>query len=582
MTRTPASSRVLAGFVLAATAVLAALSRGKWSDPLIDSGREWIVPDALARGQLLYRDVVYWFGPLTPYLHGALFRLFGSSFSTLVLAGGLSAVAALAALYGALKRVTEATAAALWTALAIPALVFMPNAGGAILGMGYRIWHAATLSLLAILVVSTGSRRLRRIVAAGALCALAGLCRLEWGLSALSAAALVVARRPEDATVVPSRGNVLRPLASLLAGFLAVFGAGWLPFFAGAGWRSLLVEQPVFLLNIPKETRGHVGLAGLNTWQTGSWNLLYSASIWVGAVLAIELLVLRAEDAGRTRRRLIAVALALLTALGSAAMGGLSGPVLFGAAPLICVLALVRGWRGGRNAGASALAGFGWMGLLASHRRFFFIDDAPYVAPPLLFAIVCAAGLVHLEVQNAGSPVAQRKLAAAFAAVLLVVVTLGFAGRSYSYAAQERVPIAGSGGMLSARAETAREIEEVSAAIRARTGPDDGLIVFPEGELLNFLAARRNPIRHELYLPGYLTDENETDVVAELDAAKPAAIVVWRRPMGEYDRGLFGKEYGRKVLAWIDDHYVPVPVEAGRRSSANPTFTLYAPRGGSP
>ena len=571
----------MVGCVLGATAVLAVLSRGKWSDPLIDSGREWIVPDALARGQLLYRDVVYWFGPLTPYVHGALFRLFGSSFSTLVLAGVLSALAALAALFGALKRVTEPGAAGLWTALAIPALVFMPNAGGAILGMGYRIWHAATLSLLAILVVTSGSRRRLRTAAAGALCALAGLCRLEWGLAALSATALVVARRPADAISDPSRGNVLRPLASLLSGFLAVSGAGWLPFFAGAGWRSLLFEQPVFLLNIPKETRGHVGLAGLNTWQTGSWNLLYSASIWVGAVAAIELLVLRAEDAARTRRLLLAVALALLTALGSAAMGGLSGPVLFGAAPLVCVLALVRGWRGGRNLGASALAGFGWMGLLASHRRFFFLDDAPYVAPPLLFAFLCAAGLVQLEVQKARSPVARRKLAAAFAAVLLVLVTLGFAGRSYFYAAQERVPIPGTGGMLSTRAGTAREIEEVSAAIRARTGPDAGLIVFPEGELLNFLAARRNPIRHKLYLPGYLTDENESKIVAELDAAKPAAIVVWRRPMGEYDQGFFGKGYGRKVLAWIDDHYVPVPFEVGHRTTANPTFTLYAPRGGS-
>ena len=68
--------------------------------------------------------------------------------------------------------------------------------------------------------------------------------------------------------------------------------------------------------------------------------------------------------------------------------------------------------------------------------------------------------------------------------------------------------------------------------------------------------------------PSGLPDhENESEVVAELDAAKPAAIVLWRRPMGEYDRGLFGKEYGRKVLAWIDDHYVPVPVEAGRRTT---------------
>ena len=56
---------------MAATAALFLVSRGLWSDPLIDSGREWIVPDALARGELLYRDVAYWFGPFTPYWHAA-------------------------------------------------------------------------------------------------------------------------------------------------------------------------------------------------------------------------------------------------------------------------------------------------------------------------------------------------------------------------------------------------------------------------------------------------------------------------------------------------------------------------------
>ena len=411
---------------------------------MIDSGREWIVPDALARGQLLYRDVVYWFGPLTPYLHGALFRLFGSSFSTLVLAGGLSAVAALAALYGALRRVTEATAAALWTALAIPALVFMPNAGGAILGMGYRIWHAATLSLLAILVVSTGSRRLRRIAAAGALCALAGLCRLEWGLSALSAAALVVARRPADATVVPSRGNVFRPLASLLAGFLAVFGAGWLPFFAGAGWRSLLVEQPVFLLNIPKETRGHVGLAGLNTWQTAPGTSCTRPASGSGPFSRSSCWSSGRRMREEPGRRLIAVALALLTALGSAAMGGLSGPVLFW-----CGAADLRPRPGPGLArrperGRERVGGFRLDGAARLHRRFFFIDDAPYVAPPL--SPSSARRDSSTSRQNARCRL-RSEARAAFAAVLSSSSRSGLRALLFLRGAGAR-PDPGTGGML--------------------------------------------------------------------------------------------------------------------------------------
>src|SRR5262249_19627942 len=136
-----------------ATVALFVVSRGKWSDPIIDSGREWIVPDALSRGQLLYRDVVYWFGPFTPYLHALFFRLLGSSFRTLVLAGIVSSVAILACLRWALRQVTDAAQANAWTALAIPWLIFMPAAGGAILGMGYRMWHAAGFGLLALTLV---------------------------------------------------------------------------------------------------------------------------------------------------------------------------------------------------------------------------------------------------------------------------------------------------------------------------------------------------------------------------------------------------------------------------------------------
>ena len=557
--------------VAAATAALFWISRGKWSDALIDSGREWIVPDALSRGELLYRDVVYWFGPLTPYLHAAFFFVFGSSFSVLVLAGCLTSAAALGALALAIGRVADRTTAALWTALAIPALVFMPNAGGSILGMGYRIWQAAALALVAIALSSVEAPGLRRLAGAGALAALAGLCRLEWGLAALSAVALVLFRQPRRNGLGGSQG-------ALAAGFGLVFAGVWAFFFARVGWEALVREQPVFLLNIPQDTRGHVGLATLRAWRAGMWNLLYSASVWLGVVVAIALLALRGRDPSRDRRRLWALGAVLGAAVICAAMGGVPGPVFFSAAPLICLAALVVGWRGGGDAKARALMGFGWMGLLASHRRVFFIDDAPYVAPPLLFAFVCAAGLLFAAAQREPAPESRRRLAAAFGGALAMLAAFAFVGRGVSYASEERVAIAGTAGMLSARRELAREIGELAAGLRANTRDGEGLVVLPEGELLNFLAGRPNPIPHKLYLPGYLTDANEARVVAELDAARPAAIVVWLRPTGEYERGLFGRDYGTRVAAWISANYVAAPFETGPRTRANPTFTLYLPR----
>ena len=205
-----------------ATVGLFLVSRGKWSDALVDSGREWIVPDALSRGDLLYRDVVYWFGPFTPYFHAAFFEGFGSSFRTLVVAGVVGSIGALAALYAALRTLTEKPEAALWTALAVPALVFMPNAGGSILGMGYRMWHAAAFALLAVAAISR-LRTARAAAVAGVLSALAGLCRTEWGIAALLSCAVVVAVRPGfDAAAVR---NLLLMGATAVLAFGGVLGS---------------------------------------------------------------------------------------------------------------------------------------------------------------------------------------------------------------------------------------------------------------------------------------------------------------------------------------------------------------------
>ncbi|HEY7574086.1 MAG TPA: hypothetical protein VIB08_02920, partial [Thermoanaerobaculia bacterium] len=151
----------------------------------------------------------------------------------------------------------------------------------------------------------------------------------------------------------------------------------------------------------------------------------------------------------------------------------------------------------------------------------------------------------------------------------------GFAARLLQYRSIEASPVAGTSRMLAARPEAAREIEALALAIRRETPSGGGLVVFPEGELLNFLAGRGNPIRHKLYLPGYLTDGNETEILRELRQAPPAAIVLWRRPTSEYGRGLFGVDYGRKIRAWIDETYRVTPFRApGAPARSNPAFLL--------
>ena len=547
-------SASLAGFAaLAAASVgLFVVSFGKWSDAIIDSGREWIVPDALASGQLLYRDVVYWFGPLTPYLHAAFFRLLGSSFATLVFAGVVGSAGVLVALHFALRSVTRRREAFLWTALAVPALVFMPNAGGSILGMGYRIWHAAAFALAAIGLAARAKSSLRplaRAAAVGVLAGLAGLCRTEWGavavLASLGAAALSGS----------SGRNLLR--GSLVTGgvFLAIAGGGIGLFVAEAGANAVLRDGHLLLTGLPEETRTFlVAYSGIRDWRSGILELLYSTALWVGSMLLLHILAIGRAQRDRVVRRLPLLAAVFLVLVATAALGGAGGAVVFSAGPLVCAGAVVASLLR-RTPVSPGLFGFGLAGTLFFYRRPFHIADAAYVGPPLLFAIVCAAGLVRLLVAGERNAAAGTRLRASVSWCLLALVVLAFAGRALRYAADERIPVPGTQGTLSARPEAVSRLEAFARAVREQNPEGKTLAVFPEGEILNAMTGRPNPIRHKLYIPGYLTSANEPEILAELGSSPPDAVVVLHRITSEYGPGTFGVSYGTGIRRWIEANY---------------------------
>jgi hypothetical protein len=553
-----------------ATAALYFVSKGKWSDALIDSGREWIVPDALARGELLYRDVVYWFGPFTPYFQAAFLRVFGSGFPALVLAGAAAAAAILTVFHAVVRRVAG-RAAFLWTVLAIPALVFMPNAGGALLGMGYRIWHAAGFALGAVALAArpAGRRPSLAMFAAGACAGLAGLCRTEWGLAAAAAAMLASIVRERH------RAPAWRAAAVAALGAIVTFAAGLGPFLWRAGAGPLLGDGHVLLTGLPPETRHFlIAFSGLPDWRSGLLELAYSAAMWAGLFALTAWL---AWPAGASRPRRLGLALPVLVGVlaVTAVLGGAGGAVLFSAAPFVCLVGLVAGVRRGHGSAAAALAASGFLGLVLSYRRLFHIGDSAYVAPPLLFAFVCAAGLLQLASASPRRRAERARLSVGFALAATALVVAAFAGRLWQYAAIDAVPIAGTGGMLSARPEVAHEIEELARLVRERTAEGGGLVAFPEGEIFNLLSGRKNPIRHQLYLPGYLSASNEGAILRELQASPPAAIILWRRPVSEYDRAMFGEDYGKSLREWIESACALEPFRAaGTPIRANARFIV--------
>ena len=549
-------------FVAAALATVALwiVSRGKWGYAIVDSGREWIIPECLARGELLYRDIVYWFGPLTPYLHALLFRLFGSTFQTLVLAGVLASIAVLAALFVALRRVTGRAEAVLGTVLAIPALIFMPRAGGAILGMGYRIWHAAAFTLFAV-SVAVRPFRWTRAAGAGCLCALAFLCRTEWGLTAMGGVAVAAAARDRF------RPSFLRDVLVAGFAFLLVSGGTLAAFVGLAGAGALLRDGHLLLTGLPPETRRFLlNLSGFHDPFGGFLRLLFSAAAWAFVFLLIDVAATWKEDRDRLRRRLPWIAGIAVTLIAYHQYSGSNHMVFMSGTPLVGLAAVFLGVRRRGGPHSAALCAFGAVAVVLSYRKPFSIEDSAYVAPPILFVIVSGVGILHELIVSEHVGVARVRLRRWLELALALLVFWGFVDRIALYAEDDRVILPGTDGMLSARAETAQTLRLLAESVRQRTREGEGLVVFPEGEVLNYLSGRRNPIRHKLYIPGYLTSDNEAEILAELRSAKPAAVVIVSRITPEYGRRLFGVNYAKDVAAWIEADYALFPFDPRRES----------------
>jgi len=86
-------------------------SWGKWLHPIIDAGRDLYVPEQILHGEKLYRDVLYFYPPLTPYLLAAITALTGSSLAIYAIIGIAIAAVACGALYAAARAGSGRSAA---------------------------------------------------------------------------------------------------------------------------------------------------------------------------------------------------------------------------------------------------------------------------------------------------------------------------------------------------------------------------------------------------------------------------------------------------------------------------------------
>lgn len=164
---------------------LSALTWRKWGYLPIDIGREMYVPAAISEGKRLYFDLWYIYGPLIPYWHAALFRLFGIRLDVLI-GCGLSLVGITALLLYSVSRVFLPVWLSFAAVFAFLLQAFQLNIFSYIIPYAYPAAYGAMFSVLLLwLLLKYGfGSRLRYLVAAGIVATLMMLTKVEFGAAA--------------------------------------------------------------------------------------------------------------------------------------------------------------------------------------------------------------------------------------------------------------------------------------------------------------------------------------------------------------------------------------------------------------
>ena len=579
------------GVILIAGLIMLEMSWRKWLDPIVDFGRELYVPWRLSLGEVLYHDIAYFNGPLSPYFNALLFKTFGVGLMTIAWVN-IAILAGLTFLIYHLLRLVGSRLVGVLGCVAFLVIFglaqFLNTANyNFVCPYSHELVHGFALSLLAIYLLYRylKSSKVVFLGLAGACLGLILLTKVEVfaaGALALAVGWVLILLREK-----PSLRRGLRLLAFFAGGMavpLVCFGV----YFAlhmplSQAVRSVFAAYTGLVSSNIANQKFYQGIMGLDApgenlllvlKVTGCYLLL------LGPLAVVDYLFRRFS----AHRKYISPA-AFVLSLGLCLwlfearrwsdMTWLMPkfmPVIFTPLPLfmailagIMFLALIRISRDSAKGDRYCL------GLLLSVFSLALLFKIVLNIRVYQYGFVLAAPavllLIVLLVDSLPRLLAGKSMQGGwfFKSVILAVVIMALAGhfnvsrRIYAHKTHQlgKGPdaffvAAWPGPNWPKGVALSQTLKNIAAKI----GPDETFVVFPEGVMLNYLSRRPNPTKYFSFMPAELALFSEEAMLAALRKNPPDHVLIVSRNLGEYGyRGGFRVDYCLKLSGWISDNY---------------------------
>ncbi|MEW6267761.1 MAG: glycosyltransferase family 39 protein [Thermodesulfobacteriota bacterium] len=570
----PRATPAIAAIALLGGAFVALLtwSWGRWPDVLVDFGRELYVPWQLASGRVLYRDVAYFNGPLSPYFNALWFALLGPSLRVLALVNGALVLLFVVLLYRLLERIGSRPSALIGCATFLLLFAFgqqLPIGNYNYLApYSHEITHGTLLGLAALLLLDRFARteRTRDLVACAVCVGLALLTKPEVALAvvvAVSAGVLLVlaahrsaARRRPRSLAVYVGAVALPPF--LAAGLLALalpLGDAVAGVLGGHRW---LLTDEITSLRFYRSTMGTLvpsaSLRTVATW-TAAWLLFLAVAAALDAVWRPQ----RIASHVRGAIAFFATLAVLLLVRGDVRwmQALLPLPVVALLAAVGFTLAALRARDDTRRARLVLAAATALLSLLLLAKIVLRVRAAHYgfvlAMPATMLAIVLIWDWLVPLVRRGGDGAVVR---GALLAALAVIVAVHFERTASFYAAKTH--LVGRGGDVLRADGRGIEVARLLSEIERGTPPGATLAVVPEGAMVNYLTRRPSSTPHVSFMPVEMAMFGEDEMLASLERRPPDFVLLVARPMHEFGLAGFGVDYGRRIAGWIGAHYRPV------------------------
>jgi 4-amino-4-deoxy-L-arabinose transferase-like glycosyltransferase len=584
--------------ILLLFAVTLIASWQRWTQPLLDHGREMNLPARILAGERLYSDVQFLYGPFAPHFNALLYHLFGVHLSVLKVSGAVCAVLILLLIYRiarALMSEWESFLAAglvlVICALKSTANYIQPYAYAALYGLIFALCSlAVTVNYIKrrselrfkaeaalepdtlveadhLKAIVEGpdylSKRPERLAClAGLFAGLSLISKPEIALTSLAAAftALIVESLAE-------RRPLWRDATWFILSVSLITAATYGFILSRTSLRVLLEDNHTLFTKMPEQLiyfNRHI--SGLAQWPSSLWFSLAGIGVfalWAGLCAMIGAALSRREGEWRGVFKIGLIVALIGAAWREAAIRlfGVPSDVTPFASAVFLLPALmgfiIRKWsfRQPRLRILLVIAIFSFVSILRAILNVTTTGPyTPFFIPGLIIVYLYLLFRVAPALMTKSEPVSLniRRVTMLLIASLIVGMNVNSAKRLHRL---NTFTVTSPRGSFITVPEIGEPLQAAIRYVEEQTAPGDYVLALPIATTINFMANRRYPLREEIVHPGFLEGDNELDAIERVKTRDTPLILIANLDTSEFRDRAFGIDYNQRLMRWINENY---------------------------